>query len=196
MNGMTLRRGFKADAKRIADETRAELGLTPFETLDPWALAQHLAIPVHGLEEVATWGCPKDSVTRLTGSSASEFSAITVFHGRFRRIIENSTHSMGRRANSVCHEVAHALLEHEPHALRQDDGTRSWTPEMESEANWLAAELLVPRAAVLSLARGRVPIEDAARRYGVSPELMRWRFNSTGAVKQVARERKRYKRVG
>lgn len=193
---MTFRRGFKADAKRIADETRAELGLGSSEPLDPWALAKHLAIPVYGLEEVATWECPQASIAALTGDFASEFSAITVFRGSFRIVIENSTHSDARRTNSVCHEVAHALLEHEPKVLRNNDGARSWTPEMESEADWLAAELLVPRAAVLNLARDSVPIDDAALRYGVSVELMRWRLNSTGATKQVARERMRYKQVG
>lgn len=192
---MTLRHGFKAEAKRIADETRAELGLTPLEPLDPWALADNLAIPVHGLEEVATWGRPKDSISHLMGSAASEFSAITVFHGPFRRIIENSAHSVARRKNSVCHEIAHALLEHVPHALRLEDGTRSWTRDMEAEADWLAAELLVPRAAVVSLARHSVPLEEAAHRYGVSVDLMRWRFNSSGAVKQVARERNRRTRA-
>ena len=61
-------------------------------------------------------------------------------------------------------------------------------PRWRLEADWLAAELLVSRVAVLSLVRPDVAVEDAARRFGVSVELMRWRFNTSGAVKQVNRK--------
>src|SRR6266567_2396404 len=42
---MELRRGFKSEASDIAREVRGELGLGMLEQLDPWLLAEHLAIP-------------------------------------------------------------------------------------------------------------------------------------------------------
>ena len=37
-----MRRGFKTDARNLASEVRAELGLTDLTCLDPRRLAQHL----------------------------------------------------------------------------------------------------------------------------------------------------------
>ena len=49
---MTLRKGFKAEAASLAKEVRKELGLKPLDRLDPFALAQHLEIPVLALSEL------------------------------------------------------------------------------------------------------------------------------------------------
>jgi hypothetical protein len=45
---MALRRGFKADAERVAAEVRRDMGLTNLECLDPFRLATFLDIPVLG----------------------------------------------------------------------------------------------------------------------------------------------------
>ena len=39
---MVLRKGFKAEAARLAEEVRRELGLDSLDRLDPWRLARHL----------------------------------------------------------------------------------------------------------------------------------------------------------
>jgi hypothetical protein len=65
---------------------------------------------------------------------------------------------------------------------------------MEDEADLLAAILLVPRDAALACARVGLPHAIGAARFGVSPELMRWRTDHTGATRQAqaaARQRGR-----
>ncbi|MDQ4125724.1 MAG: ImmA/IrrE family metallo-endopeptidase [Actinomycetota bacterium] len=187
---MKLRRGFKADAERLGLEVRAELGLTAFDRLDPRKLAEHLAIPVYSLRDVEEWGGVEKSARHLM-STGGEFSAMTLFFGSFRLIIENPAHSASRRSNSMCHELSHTLAEHAPQPVRAKSGARVWTPEMEAEADWLAGELLIPRAGALQLARDSVPAEIAAERFGVSPALASWRLNHSGARTQAERERRR-----
>lgn len=186
---MKLRHGFKAEAERLALETREELGLTAFDRLDPQRLAENLAIPVYSLADLRAWGVRDQSIRHLATSAPEEFSAMTIFNGTSRLIVENPAHATSRRSNSLCHELAHTLLEHEPHDVRDESGARVWSADMEGEADWLAGELLIPRTAVLQLVRDSVSIEEATARYGVSGALVQWRFNHSGARKQVERER-------
>ena len=65
---------------------------------------------------------------------------------------------------------------------------------MESEADWLAGALLVPRDAALRVLREEIPLYTATSTYGVSRPLLEWRLNHTGARVQVERERRRYSR--
>ena len=191
---MKLRHGFKAEAERIALEVREELDLDATEPLDPSKLAAHLAIPVVCLEDMASWGVNPRSIRRLGVEAPEEFSACTIFCGTRRLIIENRAHAATRRSNSLCHELAHAILEHEPAPVRDASGTRVWNAEMESEADWLSGVLLVPRRAALRLARQSVPVELGAATYGVSPALLEWRLNHSGVRTQVSRERARARR--
>lgn len=48
-----FRRGFKAEAERIACEVRTELDLGPMDPLNPLVLTEHLAIPVVGMSALA-----------------------------------------------------------------------------------------------------------------------------------------------
>ena len=57
--------------------------------------------------------------------------------------------------------------------------------ELEEAADWLAGSLLVSDQAAFALARGRLAVDLAAERYGVSEAMMRFRLNVTGAAKRV-----------
>ena len=186
-----LRRGFKSEAERLALDVRRELGLGPVDRLPPEALANHLAVPVVPLLSLRQYGASQSSIAHLTSAGQSDFSALTVFHGTFRPIVVNPAHSSGRQANSVVHELSHVILEHEPHEAMGLGGCRTWDQEMESEADWLAGVLLVPRDAALKIVRQRIPIHIATKIYGVSRALLQWRLNQTGARLQVERERRR-----
>ena len=67
-------------------------------------------------------------------------------------------------------------------------------PTIEGEATWLAGCLLLPEAAAIAVAKGRWSLSAAAGRFGVSPALLRYRMNGTGAVRRVERSiaRRRY----
>jgi hypothetical protein len=83
------------------------------------------------------------------------------------------------------------VLEHTPGLAIGPGGCRIWDQNMEEEANLLAAILLVPREAALMCARIGLPHAVGAARFGVSPTLMRWRTDHSGASKQARAEAQR-----
>jgi Zn-dependent peptidase ImmA (M78 family) len=89
------------------------------------------------------------------------------------------------------HELAHIRLGHV--ATRVDVGpagillVSEYSEEDESEADWLASALLLPRDA-LHYFRGRGQTsEQIARHYGVSQQLCEWRLRMTGIEIQIRR---------
>lgn len=184
---MKLRRGFKTEAESIAREIREELGLTSIERLDPWLLAEHLAIPIVPLSTLAH--VVPDAVRHFQLSGRGAFSALTVFEGTKRMIVHNDAHSEERQASNLGHELAHALLLHPPTPPLNEHGCRNWDQEIENEANWLAGALLVPEEAALFIARNGWSVTTAAKEYGVSKAMIRFRLNVTGAQCRIQRSR-------
>jgi hypothetical protein len=170
-----MRWGFKAQANRTAREIRGELGLGATDPLDPWKLAAFLEIPVIGLGDLAK--AIPGAVRHFQEIEPGAFSAATVFASRRRIIVHNDAHSPGRQASNVTHEVAHGLLLHEPIPAFGEHGCRIWRDEVEDEAQWLAGVLLITEEAAVAVARGTIPIDLAASRYGVSEQMMRYRLN-------------------
>jgi Zn-dependent peptidase ImmA (M78 family) len=180
-----VRRGFPAEADRLATAVRAELGLGVHDPLDPRRLAEKYGVPIWAITDLVAAGADATSVHRLTVVDPGCFSAGTVFAGTSRLIIFNPVHPEGRLANSLAHELAHLLLEHTPGPAIGPGGCRVWDPEMEGQADLLAAVLLVPRDAALACARVGLPHPIGAARFGVSADLMRWRTDHTGAARQA-----------
>jgi len=122
------------------------------------------------------------------------FFAVTVFRGYERVIIVNDFHTRDRQASNIAHELAHALLWHEPGTAFDGDGVRERNQQQEEEARWLAGALLISEDAALHIVRQKLSFRDAAERYGASNEMVRFRINVTGARKRVelaARPRQR-----
>lgn len=185
---MALRRGFKALAERIALEIRGELALGTADPLDCLALAEHLGIPVVALAALTSDGADVRSIHRLMRRDA-RFSALTVCVGSRRLIIYNPAAAPGRRANSLAHELSHVILEHPAMPALGDGGCRYWDPDVEDEADWLAAALLVPRDAALTWLSRRGSPETGALHFGVSAQLFNWRINQTGVTRQLEARR-------
>jgi Zn-dependent peptidase ImmA (M78 family) len=186
---MEFRRGFKSECERLALELRAELSIAAADRLDPHALAEHLAIPVISLAGFRA-KCPS-AFTQLVVNDRESFSAMTIFCGPRRMIVYNPSHPPGRHTNSVAHELSHVLLEHDSGPVREDGGDRRWNPAEEAQADWLAGTLLAPREGILAVMYRLGDIGDAARHFGISEQLMRWRLNHTGAARQMQRARSR-----
>lgn len=184
------RRGFKTEAEDIALGLRAELGVAAQAPVCMRQLAEHLGIPVVALSDLAN--AAPGAVALFTGQEQGTFSAATVFDGTRRTIVHNDSHTAGRQASNIGHELAHGILLHEPSPAIDEFGCRYWNQQIEDEATWLAGVLLVPRAAAVSIARAEreTTVEEAAAVYGVSTEMMNWRLNVTGARKQAARARR------
>lgn len=159
------------------------MGLGPLDAVDPFELASHLAIPC--------W--PLSSYTQVIPNAAfclgvtdvGAFSAMLAFVGLRRVIVYNDAHALTRQHADVAHELAHALLLHSAHAAVDDGQHPSYDDEQEEEAKWLGAALLVTDEYCIWCARQSLGIAEAAERMVVSPQLMRWRFNMSGAKRRV-----------
>ena len=184
---MQFRRGFKTEANDIGRQIRKELRLRSTDPLDPRRLAEHLGIsimPVSAMKEIP------DVVRYFTRRNTGEFSAVTVFDGTERLIVYNDAHSLGRQASDLAHELAHALLFHEPRPALDSSGCRDWDEESEREADWLGAALLVSEEAALEIAEKGLDPSTAARLYGCSDKIIRMRLNVTGAYTRLERARR------
>ena len=182
--GHELRRGFKAEAERVAHTVREELGLPLTSALKCEKLCQHLGIPVISVPDLIASGASPKSVRCIT-SPAAKFSAMTVAVGTKRLIVYNPQHPAGRRANSLAHEISHVILEHPLSPALGVGGCRRWDSTLENEADWQAGALLVPRQAALNWIQSGRSLEDGALYFGVSLPLFKWRVNHTGIQRQL-----------
>lgn len=182
---MAFRRGFKTEANEIAAEVRDDLGLSSYDQLDPHLLAAWIEIPILGLSDFLG---DAPAVGYLLGVEPDVFSAVTVFSGSKRTIVHNDAHARVRQTSNLTHELSHGLLLHPPTPALDNRGCRHWNQDIEDEANWLCGALLIPEAASILIAKGRWPtISSAAKHFGVSQQMVRYRLNGTGALKRVQR---------
>lgn len=182
---MSVSWAFRDEANDIARCVRRELRLLESAPLNSFRLAEHLCIPVLSVAELYSQLphlVPPDDNRYRSG-----FSAVTVFHGCERLIVHNEHHERPRQHSNIAHELAHALLLHEPHQPFDEDGVRTFDAQMEAEAHWLGPALLVSEQAAISIVRRGISIKEAMDEYEVSEELMRFRLNVTGARKRGAR---------
>ncbi len=182
---MAFRRGFKTEAIEIGREIRAELGLSILDALDPWALAEHLEIPVSPLSKLRPYA--PEAVRILRDAGRKSFSAVTVMDGAQRVIVHNDSHHLTRQVSNIAHELSHGLLLHPPTPALTADGYRGFDSSIEGEASWLGGVLLIPDEAAISIVKRGLSLEDAARLYGVSRPMMRWRIVASAAHTRVAR---------
>jgi IrrE N-terminal-like domain len=185
-----MRRGFTSQARRLAVEIRAEVGLSPYVPLDPRALAEFYGVPVYPLDEMPAWGCSTEAAAHFAESRPTAFSAALVPVGSGRVIVENSAQAQTRRRASISHELAHLILEHPfPDGPLTLASGPAWDRDAEAEADCLGGELLIPAPAALAAARDGASDERVARRYRVSVAFARMRMNRSGARKRAAHER-------
>lgn len=180
---MTLKRGFKTYAKKLAREVREELGLSQISPLDHFALAAHLSIPVFPMSQYSKQ-CP--NLDYFIGKGQKYFSAITLFSNTWRMIIHNDFHALCRQKSNIVHEIAHALLQHPPVPHLNDSGERNYNSGIEGEADWLTGVLLIPEEAALQIVGNNVDKQLASDRYGVCPKMLTYRLQVTAAHKRVA----------
>jgi Zn-dependent peptidase ImmA (M78 family) len=186
-----FRRGFKTWAEETALKMRQQLGIAPFQPLDPVGLAAALNIPVLGPSELAELAA--DVRARLLNQHSDSWSAITIRDGNHHLIITNSAHSPARQNSDLMHELAHILMNHEPAMMFMNPASgialRTHNKEQEDEANWLCGCLLLPREALLHVRRKRMTDDEVCGEYGVSLPMLRFRLNTTGVDVQLRRTR-------
>src|SRR5207248_10341113 len=115
---MTLRRGFRAEAERIAVAMRADLGLQALDALPLERAAFERGVRVVSAADLV----PLAQLVELERIQAFAFSACT-FDVRGQRIIVfNPLRSQPRQRSDVAHELSHLLLEHELTEIREVGG--------------------------------------------------------------------------
>ena len=186
-------RGFKTWCETIALQHRRALKLRATDPLKPQAVAASLGVPVFGVEEVP--GLDTQVLRTLLHEDPDSWSAVTITNGRKSVIILNSSHSGGRPASDLMHELAHVIIGHTPARVDiTEDGAlilNTYDRQQEDEANWLAGSLLLPRDALMWIRKQRFDLQVAAREYGVSVQMVQYRLNVTGVDYQLRGRRTR-----
>jgi Zn-dependent peptidase ImmA (M78 family) len=183
-----VRRGFKTEAKRLALELRAEIGLDAHSPFNPYAFADEYGIPVVQLSNLDVPA--RDHFLRADGSA---LSGALVPIGTGVAILENDAQPLTRRRTTMCHELAHVVLEHEfGVSLSADERKCGLGGEQEDEADWLSGEMLIPYDGAFRLARANATDQQAADLFDVSLAVARWRMNHTGVRKIVERTRNKW----
>jgi Zn-dependent peptidase ImmA (M78 family) len=176
-------RGFKAWCERLSLQKREDLGVKSSDPLDPRALAENLCIRVWSVDQIP--GLPDQTKKILLSTDDnSGWSAATICLGKKRLIILNSSHSLGRQASDLMHELSHHMLDHKPAALKLSAGgimmLETYDQQQEEQADWLSGCLLLPRDALVHIKRRRIESAAAAKTYGVSFAMLRYRMGVTG----------------
>lgn len=172
---MPFRRGFKADANRLAVRVRERLGLGAIDSVDPAQLCDYFEIELIPLSKLDCDSSP------FLGSESSCFSAVTVPCGRRLAIVHNDSHHPYRQRSNICHELAHCFLGHDGAPPLTSEGDRFHDSGVEAEANFLAGVLLVPNEAAIYVVKNDL-ISDAQRIYGVSRPMLDYRLRVSGAL--------------
>lgn len=187
-----MRRGFKKWCETTAERYRTDLRVKFEDPLDPKILANHLGVIVLRPEEIP--GLPKSSLDQLIKHDPASWSAVSIqIDDKYLAII-NSAHATTRKRSSLCHELAHVILDHKPGRIDLSAQghllLNSYEQEQEEEADWLSGTLLVPRTGLMRVYRSNNNPNILANHFGVSLDMLNWRLRMTGVATQARRANK------
>lgn len=183
-----MRHGFKTEVKRLALELRAEIGLDAHVPFDPYAFAREYGIEVVALSQLSC-----DERHRFLKPDGSSFSGALIPTGTGVIILENDAQRLARRRTTMCHEIAHVVLDHDfGVSLASDERKCGLSGMQEQEADWFSGEILIPSDGAFRLAMRDASDSDAAATFDVSLAVARWRMNGSGARKVIDRTREKW----
>jgi Zn-dependent peptidase ImmA (M78 family) len=177
-----MRRGFRAEAERLAAQVRTEMGLGPYKTMDIKELAGHVGAQLRIADELTT-------ITRLEELEALQpgaFSACTIDLGTRKVIVVSPLASEQRQRSDASHEASHLLLDHKVQEVERVGGLSFFTcdPDEEQEANWLAGCLLLPRDLLVRSLKKGMDAAAIAEDNRVSLQMANFRLRATDARRQ------------
>lgn len=187
---MALRRGFKAEAERLAKDIWSEMNLTPNDRMDAVKLAEHVGCVVRSAGDLVDIG----KLEELKRIQDNAFFACTFELPDDRyAVVFNPLMSERRRNSDVAHEVAHVVLRHKPSRLERlgDVAFLRCDKQQEEEAAWLSGCLLLPRFALVHDLRKRMKHGAIASNRVLSGDMVDYRVRVTGVARQLAAERRR-----
>ena len=178
-----MRRGFKAEAERLSEKVRTDLGLKTTEELPLERLAESLDSDLRSAADIIDI----NRLVEIEDLQPGAFSACTFDIGQRHVIVWSPLASPGRRTSDIAHELSHLLLKH---AVKEVQKVGDLTffgcdPDEEQEANWLAGCLLLPRRLLVSTLKSGATAADLAEQYSVSLQMANFRIRATGVMRQV-----------
>ena len=160
--------------EREAAAVRWRLGLTPYDRLDPYALAAHMQAQVLEPEDFVD-----DVLARRLRHVAWDGMSIRLPGEPGLFVVLNPARPPARRTATLLEELAHVLLDHRP--TRLANGSRTYDAAQEREAfAFGAALLLLPRELLAAEVRARRRASDIARRHRCSEALVLYRLRRLG----------------
>jgi Zn-dependent peptidase ImmA (M78 family) len=178
-----MRRGFKAEAERLSEKIRDDLGLKKTDPLPLDRVAASLDAKLRSAADLIDTSRLVEIDTLQPGA----FSACTFDIGDRHVIVWNPLASPGRRTSDIAHELSHLLLKHAVKDV-QTIGELTFfgcNPDEEQEANWLAGCLLLPRRLLVATLKTGATAADLADRYEVSLQMANYRIRATGVMRQI-----------
>jgi hypothetical protein len=181
---MPLGRGFKAEAERVVEDIRKQLGANDTDQISPFKLAEQLGIQVRSADDLVDI----TELRQLDRLHPGAFSACTFrMPSGVTIIVYSPLSSAARRNSDIAHELAHIILRHDLSRLERL-GQLSYfvcDASQEEEAAWLSGCLLLPRKLLLADLKRGLTISDIARRRQASESMVSYRINVTGVHRQL-----------
>jgi Zn-dependent peptidase ImmA (M78 family) len=170
----------------IAVHYRQEQGISKFDPLDAFDLANYLEVPIFSIDDVF----PKQNSNPAyrTLSDTNKFNATWLTNADGDKvIIHNSNHSKYRQQSNIMHELAHIIRKHEvPEEIRRLPlplDLHYYNPLHEQEAKYLGGCLQITRPG-LQWAIKRMSEQQMSEYFKASLEMVRYRLNISGVYKQ------------
>ena len=181
-----FKHGFKADAERLSERYREELGLSKFDPLDALLLAKHVAIPVVTIDEFNN-DLPLTFLKTLRDTR--KFHAMWMSNEENDKfIIHNNYHSPKRQQSNLMHELAHVILKHnisqEAAQLCFLTGLHYFNVQQEQEAKFLGGCLQISRSGLLWAKKKNLSDHEISDYYNASLEMVTYRLNISGVLIQ------------
>lgn len=183
----------KSYMEELAERFRSDLGLKTSDALDPFKLEIEglTLLPISKVKDFDT-----TTLKRLTGDSADQWSAMSVPLDANQEkwiVVFNDVHDEERQRVSVMEEVWHILQGHKLTKIVKlgQHHSRTFESDEEHDAYYIAAACLVPLKAIQDFVKlgGRQSVQDFAKHYLISKELVEYRIKRLGYWYQY-RERK------
>ncbi|WGQ09022.1 ImmA/IrrE family metallo-endopeptidase [Pedobacter gandavensis] len=184
-----LKRGFKAQAERLAVEYRGKLGLGPADPLCAFELAKYMGVQVF---EATDFPKSEREISLLSGNGDQDcgWSALTMKTASGNTIIiHNSFHTAARQQSNIMHELAHIICEHSLKGLTHDVplpiGMREYDKLQEEEAICLGATFQISKPGLMWAIEKNMSNTQIATYFNASEQMVSYRKRLSGAEKQA-----------
>lgn len=174
---MKLAPAFKRRCEAIAVDWRYRIGLKAFDPLTAERLLFELkgsAITPEKLVNV-----PQETIDHLINHD--DWSA-GIIHRDPLLILYHSRPTPARQQANIMHEIAHILLDHPFIHFDPDTGLPIRETRYEDEAIYLGGCLQIPKLGLLWAHQQAFTLDQVARYFGASQQMVRFRANMTGVL--------------